>query len=74
MSTVRMCDKCGAIFPEGVEGSGVGQATMMVKDSRGRTVPETRTQDICPLCSNGGTPTPRLALTDGQADRVAMTQ
>jgi len=63
MSSVRMCDKCGTIFPEGAEGSAILQGTIMVKDDRtGRVRQEQTNQDACPDCASGKPPAPRLAL------------
>jgi len=63
MSAVRMCDKCGTIFPEGAEGSAVLQGTMMVKDERtGRVRQEQTNQDACPECASGKLPKPRIAV------------
>lgn len=62
MSSVRMCDRCGDIFPEGAEGSAVGTVTVMKRDSEtGRKMAIQETQDQCPPCAGGGTvPTPRI--------------
>lgn len=69
MSGVRMCDRCGRIFAEGIEGSAVGTVTVMVKNERtGRTQPEQQTQDQCPACAGGGKVEPRLpALESGES-------
>lgn len=72
MSAVRMCDKCGTIYPEGAEGASTGQVTVNERDQRGKMVANTKTMDICPMCGMGQeTPTPRLAVT-GSADRIEM--
>lgn len=62
MSTVRMCDRCGTIFPEGIDGSAVGTVTVMRRDPEThRSYPIQQTQDQCPPCAGGETiPAPRL--------------
>lgn len=53
MSAVRMCDSCGTVFPEGIEGSSVGMGVVMIRTADGRRVPEQRQQDKCPPCAEG---------------------
>lgn len=53
MSAVRMCDRCGSVFPEGIEGSAVGTGTIMRRDDAGRRVSEQVPQDMCPPCAGG---------------------
>lgn len=55
MSTVRMCDGCGLIFPEGAEGTSTGMVTVIIKDDRGRTSPDHKAADYCQDCTNGTT-------------------
>lgn len=52
MSNAKLCDECGAIFPEGTEGaeSGVGQITKNI-DGRAHTIQQVR--DFCPDCVSG---------------------
>lgn len=61
MSSVRMCDRCGTIFKEGAEGSAVGSVTVMVREGN-HTYPQQQSQDICPDCGAGNSPTPKLAI------------
>lgn len=68
MSSVRMCDQCGTIFAEGIEGSSTGQVTVMVKDDRGITRPVTRVMDYGPECSKSGEVQPRLAIRGSLTD------
>lgn len=63
MSTVRMCDRCGDIFKEGIEGSAVGTVTLMKTNRDGTPYPVQQAQDICPNCGAGASIRPRLALT-----------
>lgn len=84
MSQVRMCDKCGILFPEGAEGTSTGQITAMVKDPRtGRTYPETRNADFCAGCTNGTNQlAPRVPISimggsttgDGEANFLDVTE
>lgn len=62
MSAVRMCDKCGAIFPEGIEGSAIMNGSQTIRDERtGRLRTEDTTMDVCPDCSGSRKPTPRIS-------------
>lgn len=63
MSAVRMCDGCGKIFPEGEEGSSVGNVTVNRRNDRGRLVPENVVQDRCSECNMMGAVQPRLAIS-----------
>lgn len=60
MSSVRMCDRCGRIFPEGEEGSAVGSMTRTVKGDDGRMRTESAQQDACALCASPSAVEPRV--------------
>lgn len=78
MSAVRMCDRCGVIFPETAEGWGVGTISTNVprEDGRGTRMVEQRI-DLCPTDNRG--PTAHLMPTTApqiagvaEAERLAM--
>lgn len=53
MSTVRLCDRCGAIFAEAGEGTSTGQVTVMVRDPySGQSRPVQKSQDFCQECTS----------------------
>lgn len=51
MSSVRMCDRCGAVFSELVEGWQTYQALTFKRDDEGRRVSVPVSQDACPTCA-----------------------
>lgn len=52
MSAVRMCDRCGRIFPEGEEGSGIFGGSRMFKNERTGRMESVQTQmDVCGQCN-----------------------
>lgn len=64
MSSVRMCDKCGAIFSENEEGWSTFTGARKMKAGRSSEYQEAA-QDACPSCSNvmfGEPVTPRVQL------------
>lgn len=69
MSAVRMCDRCGNIFAEGSEGSGVFAGSKMIRNDRTGRMESISTQmDVCGNC-NGfqDPPTPRLGALSTKA-------
>jgi Zn-finger nucleic acid-binding protein len=50
MSTVRMCDKCNAIFSENEEGWMSSPSSIMKRDSNGQVKQITVQVDQCPSC------------------------
>lgn len=75
MSAVRMCDRCGTIFPEGQEGSGVFAGSRVVTNERtGRKEAISSQMDVCGDC-NGfqETVTPRIAIAKTKHDHEGET-
>lgn len=52
MSSVRMCDMCGAIFSERQTGWGTFQGTEVIK-VEGKRVTQSTQLDACPTCNPG---------------------
>lgn len=71
MSSVRMCDGCGKIFPEGEPGSATGTVTVMVQGQDGRTRPEQKQMDQCAECSKPRVPQQRQAIAAQSEDEDA---
>lgn len=78
MSAVRMCDRCGVIFPETAEGWGVGTISTNVPraDGRGMRMEEQRI-DLCPVdnapANQHLSPQLQVARTS-EAERLAMVK
>lgn len=75
MSAVRMCDKCGVIFPEGAEGASIVQGTKNIRNPRTDRVEQHHVQeDWCAKCSGGTVlPEPRLAaITSSEGAKMSM--
>ena len=51
MSSVRMCDRCGEVFSELVDGWETFQVTRIDEDDDGRKVTRTEARDGCPACA-----------------------
>lgn len=51
MSSVRMCDRCGAVFSELAEGWQTYQGTTIKRDDDGRRITVAVNQDACPDCA-----------------------
>lgn len=60
MSSVRMCDRCGLIFPKDAEGSAQLQGTKNRKYSDGSPYQESVVNDFCPGCVNDMNGTPKV--------------
>jgi RNA polymerase subunit RPABC4/transcription elongation factor Spt4 len=77
MSAVRMCDRCGTIFPETAEGWGVGTISTNAPrgDGRGQVMVEQRI-DMCPTCNQAPTAhlTPKIAVPAALTDKTAPQQ
>lgn len=76
MSSVRMCDRCGTVFSERVEGWGTYQGSTSRRDPNGRLRQVTESLDLCSGCNGwtetsfAGTPSiPGVA----EAERLAGT-
>ena len=50
MSSVRLCDGCGELFSENVEGWATQSATITKRDDNGRPVAVSAQLDKCPVC------------------------
>ena len=68
MSAVRMCDRCGTIYPEGEEGAGMGTMSKNVRNEDTGIVRAMSIQmDLCKDCNGGpDMPRPRLSIGNGK--------
>ena len=67
MSSVRMCDHCGAIFSENEENWSTGMGTQFYTDENGIRRQREKQEDRCGTCN--GTPQvvqPRIPLEGGR--------
>jgi hypothetical protein len=49
-----MCDKCGTIFSERVQGWARGTVEVLTTDERGRSTTITEQRDTCDICTASG--------------------
>jgi hypothetical protein len=72
MSSVRMCDRCGLIFPKDEEGSAELQGTKNRRYSDGNRYTEQVTQDFCPSCVNDMNGTPKVPQVPAITSHTSM--
>jgi len=72
MSDVKMCDRCGVIFPVTTEGRSSVKGTVHRKYNDGSTYEENITRDFCGNCTgdmNGANKVPMPAIQGAEVPR-----
>lgn len=72
MSSVRMCDDCGAIFSENEEDWATAPVSINRRDERGNLKPVNLQEDYCPECvhrkAGNNSRQPRVPAVKGRYD------